>query len=203
MDKYQPLTAGNRYHVYNRAAAKKDIFTDEADCIRFLSLTKKHLPQAMDLLSYAILPNHFHLYVAVKLESQLPPFYQKKPSAIGASIGHLQNAYAKYYRHKTTSIGEGAVFQGRYKRIRLTTTDYQENIVHYINGNALHHGLVVAPLDYPFTSLQELIYSQVKPFVNREMVYQDFGGEQRFVANSNMAMKKKALYPEWEFEPED
>ena len=108
------------------------------------------------LLAYAVLPNHFHLYIEVEEAARLPAFYRDKPAAIGNRIGHLQNAYAKYFRHKNRTQGKGAVFQGRFGRNEVNDRQYRKNIVHYLNGNAWHHGLVAEPEDYPFTSLQEL-----------------------------------------------
>ncbi len=139
----------------------------------------------MDLLAYALLPNHFHLYVRVYPLEQLSIFFQQKTRAIGNFIGHLQNAYAKYFRAKNNSVGKGVVFQGRYKRKEVDTSSYRREIVHYLNKNAVHHGLVGKPDEYPFTSLQELLYDEVEPFVNRALVYQDFGGKAGFLRQSN------------------
>ncbi len=196
------ILPGRRYHVYNRGAFRQEVFRDDQDCIHFLNLTKKYIKDPLTLLGYAILPNHFHLYIEVKKAEKLSTFYRERPSAIGNRIGHLQNAYAKYFRYKTKSQGTGAVFQGRYKRNEVSDFLYRRNIIHYLNGNAWHHGLVADPEDYPFTSLQEFLFPAVEPFVDVDKAVADFGGRKAFRDDWERVRAKRGLNHDLEWEPE-
>jgi len=75
------------YHLYNRGVDKRTIFQDKNDCIVFLSLLKQYLSPKeelknfvgfnlrlnrlmrtnmygeIELLSFALMPNHFHLLI--------------------------------------------------------------------------------------------------------------------------------------------
>jgi hypothetical protein len=66
------------YHVYNRGVAKQTIFHDAQDKKKFLSILARHLDPEnterrydgvayekflnLELLSYCLLGNHFHLF---------------------------------------------------------------------------------------------------------------------------------------------
>ncbi|WP_116107293.1 hypothetical protein [Lewinella sp. IMCC34191] len=194
------IEAGKRYHIYNRGVFRQDIFRDDDDCVRFLNLMKDHLAGPVHPLTYAVLPNHFHLYIEVDSLDILKPFYKEKPLAIGNTIGHLCNAYAKTFRYKYKTIGEGAVFQSPFNRVEVTDAAYRRSLVHYINGNGYHHGLVNDPEDYPFTSLQELLYPAVEPYVKVEKVYADFGGKGAFIKDWESIRRKKGLVANFEWE---
>lgn len=180
MTRTVPIEAGKRYHVYNRGAFRQTIFRDDEDYLRFLNLTRKYLRGPVRLLAYAVLANHFHLYVEVDEEAQLEEFYRTKPAAISKTIGHMSTAYAKYFRYKYKSQGQGAVFQGRFKRRVVSDIGYARNLIHYIHRNPANHGFASEPEDYPFTSLQEALNPQLESYGDREKIFTTFGGEHAF-----------------------
>ena len=168
------------YHVYNRGNNRRAIFKDDADYTKFLQLLPKYLKDVMQLYSYALLPDHFHLLIRVFDKERLDTLFIAKPYAIGNTFGHLQNAYAKYFlnRYKTTEIS--GLFERSFERKPITSLRQLHTTIHYVNFNAVHHGYCDHPGDYKYTSLQELLHPVVEPFVDRQAVYTAFGGEAAF-----------------------
>lgn len=126
------------YHVYSRGVAKQTIFNDEDDYLVFLSLFKRYLskePQKtntrhtypnyrdrVELLCYALMPNHIHLLI-----------YQKDNHAIVDLLRSVMTSYSMYYNKKNKRVGP--VFQSRYRASRIDTDSYLEHISRYIHLN--------------------------------------------------------------------
>ena len=59
------------YHIYNRAINGELIFTSNRNYLFFLQKIKENLPQVCDIYAYCLMPNHFHLLVKIKSETDL------------------------------------------------------------------------------------------------------------------------------------
>ena len=62
MQAIEPLEYGYTYHIYNRGIHGADLFTCEADCIRFLSLYDRYITPVADTYTWVLLRNHFHYF---------------------------------------------------------------------------------------------------------------------------------------------
>lgn len=146
------LITGNYYHIFNRGVDKTDIFVDRLDFQRFyesmylfsdLRYSNRegsflrnaeelsgHEVWALDrepairLLSYNLLPNHFHMFLQQMREDGISNFLHK-----------LQMSYSKYFntRHHRT----GSLFGGTYKAVPIVTEAHFRHIIRYIHLNAL------------------------------------------------------------------
>ena len=146
----------------------------------------------MQLYSYALLPDHFHLLVRVFDQDKLDTLFISKPHAIGNTFGHLQNAYAKYFLHRYKATEISGLFERSFERKPVTSLRQLHATIHYINFNAVHHGYCVNPGDYKYTSLQELLYSVVEPYVDQPAVYAAFGGETAFRSTTLLEAKRRS-----------
>lgn len=96
---------GYVYHVLNRANARLTIFEHDGDYEAF----EKVLLQAVErtrtrLLSYCVMPNHWHLLVWPRHDGELSKF-------VGwLTLTHTQRWHA--HRH---SAGAGHLYQGRFR----------------------------------------------------------------------------------------
>lgn len=126
------------YHVYARGASKQTVFKDHADKDYFLYLIARHLsvePQQtkagyryphyrdeIELLTYCLMDNHFHLLV-----------YQTNKHYVQYFMKSILTAYSMYFnrRYKRT----GSLFENRYKASRITSQYYLEHISRYIHLN--------------------------------------------------------------------
>lgn len=126
------------YHLYSRGVNKQLTFVDDKDYIVFISLFKRYLSKEnsknpsrhsyrnfsdqIELISYALMPNHIHLLV-----------YQKNEKSIASFMRALMTSYSMYFNKTHKRVGP--VFQSRYKGIIVTTDRYLEHISRYIHMN--------------------------------------------------------------------
>lgn len=131
------------YHVINRANARMQIFNENND----YRLFEKVLEQArekfdMRILSYCIMPNHWHLALYPKRDGNLQLFMR------WLSMTHTQRWHSQ---HKTT--GSGHLYQGRYKSFLVQEDEHLLQLFKYIEGNPLRAKLVKRAEDWEWSSL--------------------------------------------------
>lgn len=160
------------YHYYNRGNNRENIFREEANYAHFLRLMKKHLTPVVDLYSYCLLPNHFHLILKTKENNQLPLEYQDDGKPLWQPFSNLFNAYAKAYNKKYHR--SGSLFQKIPKQLKIESTRYLQNLIVYVNTNSAHHGIADYHR-YPHSSYSILI-SQDKTSLKRNEVLELFDG---------------------------
>lgn len=153
------------YHVYNRGNNKRQIFIDKQDYAVFLSflkyallsdkefsarehvdrdvisnaaqfnLRRLRLSNELELVSFCLLPNHFHLQL-----------YQYSENAITQLMRSIMTGYVMYFnkRHGTS----GSLFQGTYKAARVNNQAYWQHLSRYIHLNAEDVGADYRYYDY-------------------------------------------------------
>lgn len=134
------------YHIYNRGVEKRTIFLDEEDCTVFLHYLKLYLSpieelkqldlpglriqrfirlnlfSEIDLLAFALMPNHIHLQIK-----------QKTVDGIVKLMKRLSTAYVMYFNKKYKRVG--SLFQNRYKAALIETDEYLLHLSRYIHLN--------------------------------------------------------------------
>ena len=131
------------YHVINRANARMQIFNKEEDYLLFEKVLKDAKKRFdMRILSYCIMPNHWHLVLYPKQDGDLQKFMG------WLSMTHTQRWHSQ---HKTT--GSGHLYQGRYKSFLAQTNDYLLQLFRYVERNALRAKLVQKAEDWRWSSL--------------------------------------------------
>ena len=61
-----PLLPNKYYHLINRGNNKRNIFYQHRNYAYFLSKYAEYMTPYLETYAYCLLPNHFHLLVAVK-----------------------------------------------------------------------------------------------------------------------------------------
>lgn len=131
------------YHVLNRANGRMQIFNKDGDYRAFEDLlveAKEKYP--MRILSYCLMPNHWHLLLYPYADNDMPHFMR------WLGLTHTQRWHAV---HKT--IGYGHLYQGRYKSFPVQTDEHFLQVARYIERNPLRAGLVEKAQDWPWSSL--------------------------------------------------
>ena len=120
------------YHVLNRANARMTIFEKDGDYEAFESVLSQAVDRTeMRLLSYCVMPNHWHLVVWPKHDDQLSKFTG------WLTLTHTQRWHA---HHQTT--GSGHVYQGRFKSFPVQDDEHFYTVCRYVERNALKANLV-------------------------------------------------------------
>lgn len=142
------------YHVYNRGVNKQAIFYEPTDYFYFLSLFKRHLSSEkaadkagrlfkkyndeVELISYCLMPNHFHLL-----------FYLKQPDGIVNLMKSVMTAYTMYLNKKYDRTGR--LYESVFLASRITNDAYLWHVTRYIHLNPMDLGKSYR--EYPYSSL--------------------------------------------------
>ena len=159
------------YHYFNRGNNREHPFKEEANYRHFLQLLKKHITPVVDVYSYCLLPNHFHLVIKTKEPSKLPPEYQSGKRKLWQPFSNLFNAYAKAINKKYSRTG--SLFQKMPKQIKIDNNRYLQEVILYVNNNAVHHN-IAEPEQYLHSSYHALL-STSKTLLARQQVWELFG----------------------------
>ena len=79
--------------------------------------------------AYCLLPNHYHLLISCEEPRQLSSFMKK-----------LANGYTGYY-HEQYPDHSGTIFQGTYKKVLIESDAQLWQVLAYVNGNHMVHGI--------------------------------------------------------------
>ncbi len=203
----EKITYGRYYHFFNRGTNKQTIFFDTTDYQHFFQLISIYLEPVADIYAYALMKNHFHFAIRVKLEQEigflnpataksneteikwktyfpkneedkLKNGFHKKPEP-DRMVQHFCTAYATYINSKYTRTG--ALLEHPYERIEVDNIHYLKRLILYIHNNPIKHGFCQQAFDYPWTSY--LSYISLKPTkLSREKVIGYFDNQANFVA---------------------
>jgi putative transposase len=178
------------YHVYNRGVNKVDIFIDDQDKKFFLnrlkenlfpkleinldedsdkSFTKNHTPYvrknlpegSFSLISYCIMPNHFH--ILIRQNGEIP---------VSKLISKVCTSYSKYFNLKYGRVG--AVFQDQFKAIYVDDNEYLLWLSAYINLNPVVSGIVKFAENWKWGSYSEFLNESTDLLCDKEVIKDQF-----------------------------
>ena len=144
-----PFAEKEHYHIYSRGVEKRKIFLNEKDYYRFTALLyimNQNLPFRMDnflqknklenifeeekekplvsILSYCLMPNHFHLIL-----------YEHTENGISKFMGKLLTAYSMYFNKKYDR--SGPLFTHPFRSEHINNDSQYMYIFSYIHLNPL------------------------------------------------------------------
>ena len=146
---------GEYYHIYNRGNGKNNIFLDKDDYERFIKLlyicnsnlnfkfNHSVVEQNIDafdlyretpiieILSWVVLPNHFHLIVTFKGSN----FLKENYNPISEFMRKLSTAYVMYFNKKYKRTG--SLFEGKFKSKYIDKENYFQYLFSYIHLNPI------------------------------------------------------------------
>lgn len=149
------------YHVYNHANARDNMFNDPANYDRFIQCCKVHIWPVAEIISYCLMPNHFHLVIKVRNEADVRLAIKRKNEAnsirvrgkgirlkplitmspedfVIKSFSNCFNAYAKYFNIRNDR--RGSLFLKSFKRKLVNDKNYLRQLYLYIHMNPVKHG---------------------------------------------------------------
>ncbi len=162
------------YHVFNRGIARQPTFFSKRDydrflltlsyyrfadvqvkLSRFLQLSlgdrenlladlKKRNKKHIDILCYALMPNHFHLLLR-----------QSSDAGVSTFLSKVTNSYTRYVNTKQERVGD--LFQGVFKAVHIETDEQLVHVSRYIHINPFVSYIIKKEqlLTYPWISLHE------------------------------------------------
>ena len=132
--------AGGFYHIYNRGIERRSIFHETENYHYFTRLLNaKAARHDVEVIAYCLMPNHFHLLVR-----------PRRDHTLGRFMTGLCGSYAQALNARRQR--QGALFQGRYRAVRVDRDEYLGHLARYIHLNPVAAGLVSRPGDWPYSN---------------------------------------------------
>lgn len=153
----QPITEGNYFHIYSRGVNSENIFRKQRNYYYFLQQYKEYCADIFDTLAYALLKNHFHLFVYVKEDVEVSKYNGTGVIKLNASkqLSHFFNSYAqlinKAYRRT------GPLFESPFERKLVDDNSYITDLIFYCHYNPQLHGFVKNFKEWAFTSYNSIL----------------------------------------------
>lgn len=140
-----PFVNGEYYHLFNRGVAKMSIFNSTLDYKHFLNTVLYYQidgpkprfsffriqptplnkdKRIVKIISYCLMPNHFHFLVR-----------QEKENGITEFVSKISNSYTKYFNTKNKRVGP--LFQGEFKSVHVDSNEQLLHLSRYIHLNPL------------------------------------------------------------------
>lgn len=131
------------YHVLNRASGRRALFAKKEDYLAFEHILEELFERTkMRILSYSVMPNHWHLLLWPRKDGELSEAMR------WLTVTHAQ----RWHAHRHTA-GTGPVYQGRFKSFPIESDEHLLTAARYVERNALRANLVKRAQDWQWSSL--------------------------------------------------
>ena len=141
------------YHIMLRGNNKQQVFFDNEDYYKFLSILGicKGIC-GFRIYAYCLMENHIHLLI------------QEGEEPLDKAFKRIGVRFVGWYNAKYDRCGN--LFQGRFKSIPVNDDEYFITVLRYIHQNPVKAGIVNSCADYYFSSYNA--YLSFSPLVDTE-----------------------------------
>ncbi len=105
-------------------------------------MVEAHDRHPIRILSYCVLSNHWHFVVWPRTDNEVTDYFR-----------WLAQTHAMRWRVSHRSVGDGPLYQGRFKSFPVQSDGPLLNVLRYVEGNALRAGLVERAEQWRWCSL--------------------------------------------------
>ena len=139
--RYAP--GGLIYHALNRAVPRLRLFRKQADYAAFERVIEEaHERVPLDILSYCVMPNHWHFVLRPRKTGDLTDF-----------LRWLTHTHTMRWHAQHRTAGNGHLYRGRFKAFPVEKDEHFYTVARYVERNALRAGLVDRAEDWRWSSL--------------------------------------------------
>lgn len=190
---------GEIYHVYNRGNNKQPIFFTRENYLFFLAKIRKELLPYCDVISYCLMPNHFHLEVFIKplptsglAISSHSTDRQPAGKTFNNGLAILLRSYTRAI-HRQQNI-TGSLFQQKTKARLLNNGRANETInealvcMNYIHQNAVKAGLVKSIEQWEFSSYRDYANLRAGTLCNKRLGFEATGVQENTFVDESREM---------------
>lgn len=184
-EKNTALQPGQIFHIYNHAVGKENLFECDADYIYFLNKMKEYLLPVSDIISYCLMPNHYHLILRFKETEIIKNIYNNRiknkftieqsteqneiflSKQLSQVASNFFNTYAKHYNFVKDRTG--TLFKRTFRRKEIDDLDYLKTLICYIHQNPVASGFAQHLSEWKYSS-HKAILSSLPTSISREFV---------------------------------
>lgn len=153
------------YHLYNHAISNESLFLCDDNFRYFLDKYFIYAYPIAYTFAYCLMPNHFHLLIKIKAESEVRDAFIKTDSEninissdkpldltikISKQLSNFFNAYAKAFNKMYSRNGK--LFRNSMQIKEVSNTVYLKNLIQYIHLNPVMHNFVQFAEEWPYSS---------------------------------------------------
>lgn len=164
------------FHVYNRGNNQQQIFFKPENYIYFLNKVRIYIQPYCDILSYCLMPNHFHFLIhADKRTIATKVVAGKEKNVLSEGVKILLSSYTQAInkQNKTT----GSLFQQntKAKAIAFGSSLYDKICLNYIHQNPRTAKLVAKIEDWAYSSFPDYCGLRNGTLCNKELAIKLLG----------------------------
>ena len=159
--------AGALYHVTSRGNCRQDIYLNDADRGRWLSVFAKVCDRFNWVCySYCLMDNHYHLFI------------ETPEGNLSQGMRQLNGVYTQRFNRYHNRVGH--LYQGRYKAILVQKEAYFLELSRYIVLNPVRARMVNAPQEWPWSNYRATIgLASAEDWLNTTRVLAAFGAKKK------------------------
>ncbi len=172
------------HHVIQRGTDRQAIFRDAGDYGIFLGWLREASKQfSVAIHAYVLMSNHLHLLAS-----------PSDQIGLGRMMQWIGRHYVPYFNYKYQR--SGTLWQGRYKTAVIDSERYFLTCSRYIELNPVRASMVLAPIDYQWSSYQHHIGARTDALVTDHPLYWALGNTPFEREAAYQALTEQALTPE-------
>lgn len=160
------------YHIYNRGNQKQIIFFNDENYLFFLKKMRKELTPYCDILSYCLMPNHFHWLVRIKSNYSSDDFESSDElnHPLSKGIAVLLRSYTRAIQKQENFTG--SLFQQKTKSKDIIDERQLLTCASYIYQNPIRAKLVSKMESWQFSSFKDYCGIRNGNLCNRNLFYE-------------------------------
>jgi putative transposase len=142
--------SGALYHVTSRGDGRENIYLDDEDRQRFLSVLA-HVCERFNwaVHAYCLMDNHYHLLI------------ETADGNLSQGMRQLNGVYTQSFNRYYNRVGH--VFQGRYRAVLVQKESYLLELSRYVVLNPVRAEMVRSAKDWPWSSYRDTAGLRGKP----------------------------------------
>jgi putative transposase len=173
-----PFVQGLYYHIYNRGNNRQSIFFQPENYLYFLGRVKKYIVPLAKVVSYCLMPTHYHLLLRVEKTSEFSKNSEVYSAKVSNAMMRLSVSYTKAINKRFSRVG--VLFQGKFQAKPIQTYSHLLNLCVYIHANPVKDGLVALPEDWIYSNYLEWLGQRDGTLVDREFIQEHFGSPDEY-----------------------
>ena len=151
--KHRHLEANRVYHVFNRRTDRQLLFPSPSAYDDFLRLIERGCQRyCVRICSYCLMTTHWHQAIWIRQDDDV--------TAVVRYLRWLSASHALRFRYRSSTRGDGHVYQDRYKSVTVSSDLHYLSLVRYVERNPVAAGLVERAELWPWSSFSERVSGQ-------------------------------------------
>jgi len=153
------LVEGMTVHVTNRGNNKMMTFREEQDYETFLWFLRfAAVKYKLDVHSYAVMSNHYHVMVT-----------PTSPLGLSRGMQSLGRRYVRYFNDRYERTG--TLWEGRFRTALIVDERYWLTCLRYVEMNPVRAGIVGSPDSYRWSSYRTHAFGERDPVISPHAVF--------------------------------